>query len=217
MRGVAGGELQTCPAAKSAQGGGGCLSARSQRMLVPAPCLTLCPAAPPLQLRLPEAPLVTDGGLAALAGLTALQELDLSCWQVRAGAGPPTARPTPGESQLPWVEHSPLAHTVPLCCTPPLHSDQAQADAPVGDAGAAFLAPLGGCMASLSLAGRVALTAGGLAFLGSWGRLQRLDLSKVQLDRGSADFLWQLTRLTCLLLGGTKVRAGAGREEGGWG
>ncbi len=86
---------------------------------------------------------------------------------------------------------------------------QTQADVPVSDAGAAFLAPLGGHMTSLSLAGRSALTAGGLASLGGWARLQRLDLSKVQLDQGSAAFLWQLTGLTSLQLGGTKA-SGAG-------
>lgn len=92
---------------------------------------------------------------------------------------------------------------------------QAQADAPVGNAGAAFLASLGGCMTSLSLGGRSALTAGGLGFLGGWARLERLDLRGVQLGQGDAAFLWQLTRITCLLLGGSKARAqaaGRGRE-----
>ncbi|KAL4451851.1 hypothetical protein ABPG75_007513 [Micractinium tetrahymenae] len=117
-----------------------------------------------IQLRLPEAALVTDGGFAALAGLTALQELDLSCLR-------------------------------------------AQADAPVGDAGAAHLASLGARMTSLSLAGRAPMTAGGLAFLGSWGRLQQLDLCGVRLDHGSAAFLWRLTGLTSLQLGGTKMAA----------
>lgn len=48
--------------------------------------LFLCAAArsPLLQLCVPEASLVTDQGLEALAGLTALRELDVSCWRVGA-------------------------------------------------------------------------------------------------------------------------------------
>ena len=46
-----------------------------------------CPTAMllPTQLRVPGAALVTDGGLQALAGLTGLQDLNLSCLRVRAG------------------------------------------------------------------------------------------------------------------------------------
>ena len=38
-----------------------------------------------LQLRVPGASLVTDQGFEALAWLTSLRELDVSCWTVRAG------------------------------------------------------------------------------------------------------------------------------------
>lgn len=36
------------------------------------------------QLHVPEAPLVTDAGLQALAALDAMQDLDLSCWRPQA-------------------------------------------------------------------------------------------------------------------------------------
>jgi hypothetical protein len=59
---------------------------------------------------------------------------------------------------------------------------------------------------SLSLAGRSAVTAAGLPFLGTFESLEALNLSHVRLGSGGASFLWQLPHLTCLELGHTQVR-----------
>lgn len=74
----------------------------------------------------------------------------------------------------------------------------------MGDGGAAHLASL--CqLTSLNLAGRSNITAAGLTFLEHFKNLHALDLSLVRLDSGSASFLWELTQLTCLRLGTSKV------------
>jgi hypothetical protein len=54
----------------------------------PAP---LHPAHPALQLCLAETSLLTDQGFEALEGLTALRELDVSCWIVRRPAASASA------------------------------------------------------------------------------------------------------------------------------
>ena len=109
-----------------------------------------------------------------------------------------------GEQSLAWACGACCAGGVLTCMRFCL---QPQLDEPVGNTGVAHLAALRQ-LTRLSLAGRAAVTADGLAFLGSCTRLRSLDLSHTQLSSPAflVQALFKLTQLTSLDVSNSQVQ-----------